>query len=227
MVIFGRVLSGGRNKIQNVYEMKMVNIIGYGALGKQFESFVREAYPSVTFTFFDDESTKTNVKPFAEFGNQGKDAVYLIALGYKHLALKAAIVNTIKQNGGSLFTFIHHSAFINPTASLGNGGVVYPMANIDKDVAIGENSIIHNSVVLSHDTVVGNSCYFGPGAIICGDVKVGDNCFIGAGAVISNGVTIGSNAVIGIGTVVTKNVGEAQSVIGNPMTVLKNPLKLI
>ena len=47
-------------------------------------------------------------------------------------------------------------------------------------------------------------------------VRIGSDVWIGGGAIILPGVTIGDGAVIGAGSVVTRDVGEGQTVTGNP-----------
>ena len=47
-------------------------------------------------------------------------------------------------------------------------------------------------------------------------VRIGRDVWIGGGAIILPGVTIGDGAVIGAGSVVTRDVGEGQTVTGNP-----------
>jgi maltose O-acetyltransferase len=47
-------------------------------------------------------------------------------------------------------------------------------------------------------------------------VQIGRDVWIGGGAIILPGVTIGDGAVIGAGSVVTRDVGEGQTVTGNP-----------
>ena len=55
----------------------------------------------------------------------------------------------------------------------------------------------------------------------------GRNSLLGPGRVVWNPWGIGSEAIIGYATAVTKKVGDGQSVIGNPMRVLRKPLTLI
>ena len=47
-------------------------------------------------------------------------------------------------------------------------------------------------------------------------VRIGSDVWIGGGAIILPGITIGDGAVIGAGSVVTRDVGEGQTVAGNP-----------
>ena len=47
-------------------------------------------------------------------------------------------------------------------------------------------------------------------------VRIGSDVWIGGGAVILPGITIGDGAIIGAGSVVTRDVGEGQTVAGNP-----------
>ena len=47
-------------------------------------------------------------------------------------------------------------------------------------------------------------------------VRIGADVWIGGGAIILPGVTVGDGAVIGAGSVVTRDVGNGQTVTGNP-----------
>ena len=51
-------------------------------------------------------------------------------------------------------------------------------------------------------------------------IVVGEHAFVGLRAIILPGVTIGQKAVVGAGAVVRKNVGDNQTVAGNPAKAL-------
>lgn len=207
-----------------------IGIIGYGELGNQIHSLIKQAIPAAEFTYFDDVAVKQglpNSFPFSHY----EEAVYsghsfVIALGYKHPLLKQKILYRLKELNRSLFSFIHQSCFVNPSAVIGNGTIAYPMCNIDKSVIVGDAVLLNNGVIISHNSSVGNGCYLSPGVIVSGKVSIGNNTFIGSGSVIANRIHIGSNVIIGIGTVVTKDIPDGSSVIGNPMKFV-NKLELI
>lgn len=207
----------------------MKAFLGFGELGIQIESFLVDNDPQFEAQYFDDYfvSSSKATKPFNDFKDNIKNYEWMIALGYKHLALKQELLNTILENGGSFFSLIHKSAYISSAANIHEGVVIYPMCNIDKDTNIKECTIINNSVTISHNSTIGQCCFICPGVTISGNVTIGNGTFIGAGTIIANGITIGNNVVIGAGSVVTKNIEEGVSAIGNPLKKLSKPLNLI
>jgi sugar O-acyltransferase (sialic acid O-acetyltransferase NeuD family) len=204
--------------------------VGFGELGRQVSALVSESGVRQEKFLFDDNchaEALPNAFPFEEHAaDRFAELQFYVCLGYKHLTRKTAIVHRLLEAGRNLPSLVHHSAYVSPSASVGKGTVVYPMCNLDKEVTIGRGAVLNNSVVVSHNATIGDGCYLAPGVIISGFVNIGRNCFLGSGAVVSNDVSIGENVLIGIGTVVTHSVPDNCSVIGNPMRLLKKPLRL-
>jgi sugar O-acyltransferase (sialic acid O-acetyltransferase NeuD family) len=207
--------------------MKEISIIGYGNLGKQFYSFLKEE--DIFFNIFDDfyqsndKYLKTNLfKQFIE----SKSNDFYVALGYNHLKLKNIILDNLEQLKKNIPSFIHETSFINKSSVIDNAVFIFPMCNIDQNVFIDKGSLINNSVTISHDSKIGKCCYVSPGVIISGNVSIDDYTFIGAGTIISNGVKIGKNVIVGVGTVITKDIPDDNYVIGNPMKFLNHSLNL-
>ena len=206
---------------------RKIAFVGFGELGKQYQSFL-QTKASDHVMYFDDflfNSSVLNALPFNHFGKElYSDFSFFVALGYKHLKLKK---NILEELGSALLPeFIHNTAFVSPEATIERAVFVYPMSNIDKGTKIGFGSLLNNSTVVSHDCTIGACCYLSPGVILSGQVSMGDCTFIGTGSVVANGIEIGNNVTIGIGTVVTKNIPDNSSVIGNPMRFLSNKLDI-
>lgn len=109
-------------------------------------------------------------------------------------------------------------------------------------VDYGSNIFLHDGVFLNFGCVLLDVCpiHIGAGAqigpyvqILTADhprdaqtraselefgrpVSIGQNVWIGGGAIVLPGVTVGDGAVIGAGAVVTRNVGDGETVVGNP-----------
>jgi len=62
-----------------------------------------------------------------------------------------------------------------------------------------------------------------PGSLIAGSVKLCAGVYLGAGSQVINDVTVGEAALVGLGAVVVRNVGQAQTVAGNPARPLSRP----
>jgi sugar O-acyltransferase (sialic acid O-acetyltransferase NeuD family) len=206
-------------------------LIGFGELGQQLHTMLREANPNDEIVVFDDQNSSgggTPAFPLWDFQTERFEGLtFFVCLGYGWLPLKLQILRTLAKGGRAMGRFVHRTAYVNPTATLGPGTVVYPLGNVDKNVVVGAGVLVNNSVVISHDTRIGDACYLSPGVVVSGFVTIGDTCFLGSGSVVCNKTTIGDGALIGIGTVVSRNVAAGASVIGNPMRVLARPLRII
>jgi len=210
--------------------MPRTAIIGYGELGQQFKIHLEQT-GKFELLFFDDIAYSKNIPDSFEFSSFQEDKYSLyqfyIALGYKHLEKKKEILSLLNTLGRKSGVFIHNSTYVNSTASIGQGTFIYPMCTIDKEVQINEGCLINNGVIISHDSTVGECSYISPGVVISGNVNIGSCSFLGSGTVVSNNVNIGDNVVIGAGTVVTKDIPANANVIGNPMRILSEKIKLV
>lgn len=79
---------------------------------------------------------------------------------------------------------IHPSAFVDPTARVGNNVYIGPFAVLSKGAIVEENAVIHASVFIGDGVKIGNSSTVHAGVKIYHDCIVGAHCTIHAGAVI-------------------------------------------
>ena len=122
---------------------------------------------------------------------------------------------------GNFPTFIHPSASIYPSASIGKGTVILPNSVIDAAVNIGDFCIINNNATVSHNVYLSDYVHVSIQVAIAGGVTVGEGSIIGAGAVILPEIKIGKWAVVGAGSVVTKDVPDGTIVYGNPAKIIR------
>lgn len=209
--------------------MIKIGFIGFGDLGNQIRSMlIEDKLEEYDFYYFDDKiSNNTNNYSFKEYNkDQFNDLYFIVSLGYKHLKKKHKIINELLKDKRKLFTFIHKSAYVNPTAIIRNGVIIYPMCNIDLNVIIEPGSLLNNSVIISHDSIIGKCNFIAPNTTVNGNVKISNNCFIGSGTIINNNIKIGANCVIGLGTVITQDIPSNTNGIGNPFYKTSKKLKL-
>lgn len=81
---------------------------------------------------------------------------------------------------------------------------------------IGRNVKIDNLVHIAHGVCLQENCLVIAHAMVAGSVTVGRNSWISPGALVKNKLSVGSDAIVGLGAVVLKNVGDSETVIGNP-----------
>ncbi len=204
--------------------------VGFGELGRQIADMLSTTGTPHERIVFDDACHKlgmTNSHPFEHYADDEFAGLqFQVCLGYKHLTMKSEILRRLIDLNRTVPAYVHPTAFVSPSATLGQGTVLYPLCNLGKEAAVGHCVLLNNSVTVSHNTKIGDGCYLSPGVVTSGFVTIGRNVFIGSGAVISNNVTIGDDAMVAIGTVVTRDVPAGTSAIGNPMRLRERRLNL-
>jgi sugar O-acyltransferase (sialic acid O-acetyltransferase NeuD family) len=214
----------GRDKV------KRICLIGFGALGNQMLGLLCEVDRPDEVILFDDlahRNRRENSFPFNSFLDpRFADHDYYLALGYRHLPLKAKVLSQLRDAGRRVPSFVHPRCHVHPSCRIGDGCILYPMCNLDQEVELEHAVLLHNSVVVSHDSRLGTAVFCSPGVILSGNVAIGEATFVGTGTVVSSNRRIGARSRIGIGTVVSKDVPDDTSAIGNPMRLLNHPLEL-
>lgn len=120
------------------------------------------------------------------------------------------VYEALVKLGYSLPALIHPSAFVEPTASLGQGVQVMMGALVGNDVKVGENVIVNSGAIVSHDSRIESHTHLAPGSILAGSVIIGASSLVGMGVTIFMGITVGERSVIPNGQHVFKNLEAAK-----------------
>lgn len=119
-------------------------------------------------------------------------------------------------------TLIHPASFVDDSATVGKGSVVFAGATVQVDVHIGAHCIINTQASVDHDCRLGDFVHLAPGCHLAGNVTVEDGAFLGIGSSVIPGVTIGADAVIGAGAVVISDVPAGVTVVGVPARAIRH-----
>lgn len=204
---------------------KTLAIMGVGDLGKQIAHLALSDNHYQKIVFFDDFTTRTEYLNFSVLGkstdilekyNQSQFDELIIAIGYNHLSVKDNLYHSFKDKI-PFGKVIHSSAWIDPSAQIGDGVVIYPRVVIDQNVEVKSNSLINLSVTIAHDSIIHHSSFLAPSVAISGNVRVGKCCFIGTNTTIRDGITIESFSLVGSGSLVVKNIIESGTYFGCPV----------
>ncbi|MCX6055633.1 MAG: NeuD/PglB/VioB family sugar acetyltransferase [Chloroflexi bacterium] len=128
--------------------------------------------------------------------------------GIGNISPRLKVYEKLKAAGFSCPTVIHPRAFLEPTASVRDGGQIFFNAYIGSDVRVGYGCIVNTLAILSHDCELEDFVNISPGAVLAGGVKVKERALIGMGVTINLNVTIGAGARIGNSAVVKADVPE-------------------
>jgi acetyltransferase EpsM len=119
-------------------------------------------------------------------------------------------------------TLIHPSAFISPSATIGDGTVLMAYTVINADAKVGHHTIINTCAVVEHDNQVGDFVHLSPNATLTGAVKIENGVHIGAGATIIPNIKVGEWSIIGAGATVIDDIPANCTAIGIPAKVKIN-----
>ncbi len=113
-------------------------------------------------------------------------------------------------------TVLHPTAWVSPTATVGEGAVILAGAIVQTGARIGAHCVVNTGAIVEHDVVLGEHAQLAPGVILGGGVEVGPAAYIGLGAVVRDHVSVGPGATVGMGAVVVRNVAAEARVMGVP-----------
>jgi sugar O-acyltransferase (sialic acid O-acetyltransferase NeuD family) len=151
----------------------------------------------------------------------GADRRVVVAIGNN--ATRKRVVDELVSRGHRFATVVHPTAWVAPTAELGEGAVVFAGAVIQPDVVVGAHAIVNTLASVDHDCVVGAFAHVAPGARLAGSVLVGDGTLVGVGASVIPGRRLGAWATVGAGAAVVHDVDAATTVVGVPARPLHQP----
>ena len=135
----------------------------------------------------------------------------VIAIGDNKL--RQQIYQKLIDIGFNIPNIVHSSAYIEDSASLGEGNVIGPNAVIGSKVKIGNNNIINSGAIIEHQSDLGNGNHISLSAVLCGNVIIGNNTFIGANCTVIENISICDNVVIGAGTSIINNIEKEGSLM--------------
>jgi sugar O-acyltransferase (sialic acid O-acetyltransferase NeuD family) len=139
---------------------------------------------------------------------------FLVAIGEN--ALRQRLTERLGAKGAEFAIVIAPSAYVSPSARLGAGTVVMPMAAIGALADIGEGCIINTSSSIDHDGYLEAFAHVAPGCHLAGNVTVRTGAILGVGTSVIPNITIGEWAVIGAGTTVIRDIPARTKWVGCP-----------
>ncbi|MBR0257206.1 MAG: hypothetical protein IJQ58_05665 [Synergistaceae bacterium] len=121
--------------------------------------------------------------------------------------------------------FIHPSAYVARSASLGFGAVVLAHSVVNSNVRLGNFNTIQSNVLIGHDTTAGDSNFFTAHCVIGSNNRIGSGCFFGLNTSLNNYISIGDYVFCGMASNVIKSVDDNMMVYGNPARPVERNIK--
>lgn len=96
------------------------------------------------------------------FAAEFADAI--VAIGNNRL--RGELQQRLKEAGFCLPVLVHPTAYVSPTAQIGEGTVVEPKAIVNTRAHVGRGCIISVGAIVDHDTEIGGWSHVNAGAIV-------------------------------------------------------------
>lgn len=143
-----------------------------------------------------------------------EDDVFFVAMGEPKW--RKYYAEMMEQKGAKFISIISKNAFINPTATIGEGGFIAGWSCISDNVILGKHSIIHVFCDLGHDAKVGDYSSIEAYSFLGGYSEVGQESVMHVRSTLIAHKKIGNQVSVGSSSVVIRNIKDGLHVFGNP-----------
>jgi sugar O-acyltransferase (sialic acid O-acetyltransferase NeuD family) len=134
-----------------------------------------------------------------------------VAVVYTQLnRLRARLMDTARDKGYALASYISSRAFVWPNVKLGEHCFIFEDNTVQPFVTLGDDVVLWSGNHIGHHSTVRDHVFISSHVVISGFVDVGENCFLGVNATVANNVTIGKDSWVGPGALIVKDT-EPQS----------------
>lgn len=169
-----------------------VLILGRGGFGRQLADWLLESgVPEEQLLFLDDNAPGC-AGPLADYISPAlreRCRTAYVALGDNRLRVE--YLHRLAKAGYELPAFTAELSFalaaaVSPSAVLGPGTVVLPMAYVGAGVKTGTGCIINAGAIVDHDAVLGQGVHIAPGAIVKAGASVPDFTKVDSGEIVAS-----------------------------------------
>ena len=166
--------------------MKNLLILGAGGYGKTVADVAAQLGCYDRIAFLDDGREDPDIlgkcSDYARFADKDTD----VYPAFGNNAFRMNWHRTLMECGISVPTLVHPRAYVSPTAKLGIGTVVLPMAVVNTGVTVNMGCIINIGALIDHDCVIEEGVHLAPGAIVKAENRIPAGTKINSGEVIEN-----------------------------------------
>jgi sugar O-acyltransferase (sialic acid O-acetyltransferase NeuD family) len=157
----------------------------------------------------------------ADLAELVRNGVEGLLFGFGESRGRAAAVGRAAAAGLELPNLVHRSSLQYPSARIGRGVQIFPLAHVGAGATLGDGVLLNTAAIVDHDVVLEAGAVVLPGARVSGRVRIGRDATVGAGATLLPDVTVGAEAFVGAGAVVLRDVPPGEVVAGVPARPLE------
>ena len=199
-----------------------VIVFGAGGHGKTLIELIREAGQLELVGVVDDRLARgSDVLGIPVLGNRDdlasirRDGIGLAVNaigGISNMASRVEVSQALAARGFVLPALVHPTAFVEASASIGEGAQILAHSYVGSDAVVGKGVIVNTGAVVSHDCVLGDHVNLSPGCLLAGGITVGEATLLGMGVTTYLGIDIGANVRVGNGAIITAPVPDGRRI---------------
>ena len=166
--------------------MKKLLILGAGGYGKTVADLASQLGCYDKIAFLDDgrsgEGILGKCGEFVTFSD-GDTEMYP---AFGNSSIRMHWLKSLRDAGVTVPALVHPRAYVSPTARLGIGTVVLPMAVVNTGVQVGSGCIVNIGALIDHDSVLEDGVHLAPGAIVIAENRIPEKMKVDSTQVIDN-----------------------------------------
>jgi sugar O-acyltransferase (sialic acid O-acetyltransferase NeuD family) len=199
--------------------MKNVIIIGAGGHAAEVDEYIIHSAKMTgennlkVIGFLDDNPDnyaryRLSAPLLGDIQNHKISKEYAYIIGIANMKFRKLLVDRFKTERAEFVSFIHCTAYVSESATLGEGTIIGPNASIGPNVKIGNFTLINSRCSLGHDTIIGNFNFISPNVCFSGFTTIGDENMFGINSATIPGIKVDNRNKIAAGMIVDQNIGD-------------------
>ena len=206
-------------------------IIGAGGFGHELHAMLWDVFTSKSHRFkgfladqTDPRATRLGpILATPEAYEPAETDRILLAIG--DMEARRRISESLAQRGGQFASYIHPTAFIVRTATIGVGAVIYPYATVSNEAQLDNHVHLNYYASVGHNAKVGCCCLLAPYATLNGFSVLEEDVYVSTHATVVVGQRVGARSKISANSAVMRDVPTDSMVFGVPGRVTKRMVK--
>ena len=166
--------------------MRKLLILGAGGYGRPVADVARQLGIYDKIGFLDDGRTGPEVLGACEEYPLFCDENTEVYPAFGNNSVRSQWLERFLEEDIPVATLVHPSAYVSPTAKLGQGVVVLPMAAVNTGCMVEDGCILNIGALVDHDCVLERCVHLCPGVIVKAENRIPAGAKIESGTVILN-----------------------------------------
>ena len=167
--------------------MKKLLILGAGGYGRTVADMARQLGIYDKIGFLDDGRSGGEI-----LGKCGEYTLFCdenteVYPAFGSNSLRRQWMERLAEEDIPVAGLVHPKAYVSPTAKLGAGVVVLPMAVVNTGCVVGDGCIVNIGAMVDHDCVIEDYVHLCPGVVVKAENRVPAMSKVESGTVILNG----------------------------------------